>query len=389
VKLYRAHFRDSTHYAAAVASEIAAPILQVVARAMSRSAPTPPDRWRNGVILGNGHIGDVLYRTCSLGLLSRGLPNCEWAYLTTSSAAAVLDDNPAISQILPWLDEADAVSIKRSRTVEFASQRFDVALCSENVTRHRTLIMATRYGIPNRVGFVGKGLSGLVTEGIHLSERMSHPAAFRQMVERITNTTDTSPLRPHIYPSVADMQAAQQECGRLAIAGNNMVIASAVTTRQTIGDFPPDFFVTILCRVLEMAPDARVVLTGLADERPVLESIAERLGARAAVSAGSLSVRAYAAFLRHCAAFLGADSGPRHIANAADIPVFFVRNMGATEIGSGAYCPTEVDIAPRGEYLSAAAMRRALETVDCDAVAAAVVTAARQQARDKRGDIEN
>jgi len=66
--------------------------------------------------------------------------------------------------------------------------------------------------------------------------------------------------------------------------------------------------------------------------------------------------------------------------------VFFVRNMGATEIGSGKYCPTEIDIAPRGEYLSPQAMRRALDDVDRDAVANAIVSAARQQVRGSIAD---
>ena len=134
-----------------------------------------------------------------------------------------------------------------------------------------------------------------------------------------------------------------------------------------------------------MAPGARVLLSGAATDRPVLDAIAIDLGDRAAVSAGNLQLLAYGALLRRCAVFLGADSGPRHLANAAGIPVFFVRNMGATEIGSGKYCPTEIDIAPAGEYLSPQAMRTALETVDRDAVASALVSAARRQARDSIG----
>src|SRR6185437_5501970 len=65
----RSQFRDSYHYALAVASEIVAPGLRLVARAASRSAPTAPASWRTGVIIGQDHIGDVLYRTCSLEAL--------------------------------------------------------------------------------------------------------------------------------------------------------------------------------------------------------------------------------------------------------------------------------------------------------------------------------
>jgi ADP-heptose:LPS heptosyltransferase len=378
----RSQFRDSYHYALAVASEIAAPGLRLVARAGSRSAPTPPASWRAGVIIGRDHIGDVLYRTCSLNALHSGLPECRWSYLTSASAAAVLAGNPAVADVLPWTSDGDGQHIDSTRRGELAKRLFDVALCSDNIAHHHAVMLALRLGIPNRVGFTRKGLSGLVTFGVATDGPTSHPAAFRRMVESVTGLPDPSPLRPMIYPSESDLRAADSEWTRLGLDDSELVIASAVTTRQSIGDFPPEFFTDVLHRVLILAPNARVLLNGAANDRPVLDAIAVELGRRAVVSAGSLQLLAYGAMLTRCAVFFGADSGPRHLANAANIPVFFVRNMGATEIGSGKYCPTEVDVAPPGEYLSPQAMRLALDTVDRAAVANAIVSAARRQARD-------
>ena len=378
----RSQFRDWYHYVLAVASEIAAPGLRLVARMASRSAPAPPASWRTGVIIGGDHIGDVLYRTCSLEALHRGLPDCRWSYLTSESSAAVLAGNPALAHVLPWTSDSDERPLELAKRDQLAKKMFDVALCSDNIAHHHAVMLALKLGIPNRVGFTRKGLSGLVTFGVATDGPTSHPAAFRRMVEAVTGLPDPSPLRPRIYPSQNDLRAADAEWHRLAMDDAEFVIASAVTTRQTIGDFPPGFFSDILRRVLVLAPTARVLLSGGANDRPVLESIATELGDRAGVSAGTLQLLAYGAMLRRCSAFVGADSGPRHLANAAGIPVFFVRNMGATEIGSGKYCPTEFDVAPPGEYLSPEAMRRALETVDRDAVANALAAAARRQARD-------
>ena len=378
----RSQFRDSYHYALAVASEIAAPGLRLVARAASRSAPAPPTSWRTGVIIGRDHIGDVLYRTCSLQALHSGLPECRWSYLTSESGAAVLAGNPALAHVLPWTSDIDERPLAPAKRDELAKKMFDVALCTDNIAHHHAVLLALQLGIPNRVGFTRKGLSGLVTFGVATDGPTSHPAAFRRMVEAATGLPDPSPLRPRIYPSQNDLRAADSEWHRLGMNDAEFVIASAVTTRQAIGDFPPEFFTEILRRVLVLAPTARVLLSGSASDRPVLDTIAPELGDRACVSAGTLQLLAYGAMLRRCSAFVGADSGPRHLANAAGIPVFFVRNMGATEIGSGKYCPTEFDVAPPGEYLSPEAMRRALDTVDRDAVANALVSAARRQARD-------
>lgn len=384
--LDRNRFRDSYHYALAVASEIAAPALRLIARAVSRSTPTPATSWRTGVILGSDHIGDVLYRTCSLEALHRGLPECRWSYLTSESGAAVLAGNPTLAETLPWTTGNGDQPLDPARRDELANRRFDVALCSDNIAHHHAVMLALKLGIPNRVAFTGKGLSGLVTLGIAVDSPVSHPAAFRDMVEHITGRLDASELRPRVYPSVDDLLAAETEWHRLALNDADIVIASAVTTRQTIGDFPPHFFADILARAVALAPGARVLLSGSGQDRPVLDAIAAKLGDHACVSAGTLPLLAYSALLRRCAAFVGADSGPRHLANAASIPVFFVRNMGAMEIGSGKYCPTETDIAPHGEYLSPDQMRRALDTVDRDAIASAIVLAARRRAHDSEPD---
>jgi heptosyltransferase I len=382
VNVDRRQFRDSYRYGLALISEATAPVLRVAARACSRSGPVAPQQWRNGVILSHGHIGDVLYRTCSLKLLKHGLPNCRWSYVTSPSASVALTGNPFLDEVLVWTRDSDGQRLAPGRYRAMATRRFDVALCSDNVGHHRALILALRLGIPNRVAFARKGLSGLITERVMLTESIPHAAAFRRMVEHVTGEVDTSPLRPHVFPSAADFDAARQEWDRLRIGDAEFTVACSATTRQTIGDCPPDFFADILKRVIEIAPSVQIILGGIATDRPLLNSLASQLGERVRVSAGVLGLLAYGALLEKCSAFIGTDSGARHLANAMDIPVFFVRNMGTTESETGAYSPTETDIAPHGEYLSPIAMRRALDAVDRAAVANAIVSAARRQARD-------
>ena len=48
---------------------------------------------------------------------------------------------------------------------------------------------------------------------------------------------------------------------------------------------------------------------------------------------------------------LTSDSGPRHIANAAGVPVFFIRNLWSNRIESGPYIDTETDLAPLDEHV--------------------------------------
>jgi len=325
--------------------------------------------------MGSGHIGDVLYRTCSLEQLTRGLPACQWSYLTTHDGAEILRGNPAIADILAFNRETAADFVPPFSTKDLRAGNFDVVLCTDNIAHHRALWLSVRLGIPNRVAFVQKGFSALATIPV-TTTRASWPEQIRIMVDKITGSTGTEPLRPHIYLNATDRAAAQSEWGDLANPDATLTIASAVTTRQQLGAPPQSLLHGILRSVLEQAPRARVVLTGTSADSQTLAQLAADLGPRALVSAGRLQLREFAAFLTLCDAFVGSDSGPRHLANAADIPVFFLRNMAVPEIEAGRYCETETDIAPPGQYLSRAEAARRLEAVDHRAIASAIVAAA-------------
>ena len=366
----RAQFRDAHRYAVAVATELAAPALRAYARRHAPEPPTAPAEWRRGVILGAGHIGDVLYRTCSLDTLRAGLPDCQWTYATSPVGAELLRGTPAIADVITLPAGGDeAVAALRAGA-------FDVALCTDNIEHHRALALAVRAGIPNRVAFGSKGFSALATLAVP-TVRTSWPAQIRSMVQTVTGRSDARSLRPRVHLDDHDRAAADALWRTLPHPDAALTIVAAVTTRQSIGVFPPDLFTAILRAALTIEPRARVLLAGSEADRPVLDAIASGLGDRAIDIAGALPVRAFIALLERCDAFLGSDSGPRHMANAAGIPVFFVRNMAVPEIEAGRYCDTEVDLAPAGQYLSPAANRAALETIDSAAAGAALIDAAR------------
>ncbi len=374
----RAQFRDPARYAAAVVSELASPLLRAYGTVRANRAATDPARWRRGLILGSGHIGDVLYRTCSLEQLARGLPLCTWSYLTTADGAEILRGNPAISHVLP-LNRETAVDFVQPHSADSLRQHdFDVALCTDNIQHHRGLWLATQLGIPNRVAFAQKGFSGLATIPV-ITPRASWPAQIRAMINAVTGTTNMSGLRPSVYLDADDLMAARIEWNTLAYADASLTIAASVFSRQRLGAIAPSLFIALLRDVLDLCPGARILLTGTASEQSDLTAIARELGPRTLVRAGTLSLRGFAAFLALCDCFVGVDSGPRHLANAAGIPVFFVRNMAVPEIETGKYCDGEIDIAPPGQYLSDADAARSLKAVDFRRLASAIVTAAKQR----------
>ncbi|MCX7590850.1 MAG: hypothetical protein N2255_04395, partial [Kiritimatiellae bacterium] len=92
-------------------------------------------------------------------------------------------------------------------------------------------------------------------------------------------------------------------------------------------------------------------LCGSADEELQLNSLQARFCPDAPVLAGRLNLRALTVFLKYCNLVFASDSGPRHLANAAGIPVVFLRNLNARRAEAGPYLDTETDLAPSLECL--------------------------------------
>lgn len=340
-------FRRRHNYYLASATELVAPLLRAGSRAIT-GPPSAPGEWREGLILSHSHLGDVLYRTCSLDHLRERLPNCRWSYLVTPAASDVLHGNPAVDDVLPLLDEASgrpsAASVRQLR------RRFDVVLCTNTFRIGADLRLALELRAPNRVAFDFKGLGGLVSHRVALNFPRPYPDYFRQMVASLTGGEPGGELRPKVYPTAEDRAAATAARARLALPKGPFIVC-APGARQTSGAAPAQYIASVLRTIAERFAGA-VVLVGSRSERAMLADVAAQAAVTPRILAGDLNVRALAAFLAEATAALTQDSGPRHLANAAAVPVFFFRNLAVPRLETGTYCSTETDLAPGSELLN-------------------------------------
>lgn len=324
-----ATFRDRKNLALARLSEIGAPLLTIGARLSARGVPTPPASWRRGILLGADHIGDVLYNTASLPALAEALPECQWHFVATPPASEILANNPYVFGCV---------------ASPAALGSIDVALCYNSGGYWRELLSALRYGIPNRVGYVHKGFSALVTHPVRINYPQPYPAYFRDLVAQLTGRPPDWPLRPKIYPSSQNTEKAHA-VWRAAELGGKPVIACFLTSRQGAGVWPARKFAETVA-ILEATDCCQTVLCGTASDTALLDALKTEFGLQAAMITGELDLLSLGIFLQMCAVVLCPDSGPRHLANAVRTPVVFVRNFAVGQIETGAYCETEIDAAP-------------------------------------------
>lgn len=270
-----AAFRTRTKRWLAHTSEFVAPLLRTGAAMASRGAPGEPHTWRNGLILGHNHLGDVIYRTCSLDHLAEALPECEWSYLTSAASAELLEGNPAIREVLPWSTGENAWDLQQGKFSELKHRNFDVVLCTNTLRHYPDLALAVALGIPNRVGYTYKGLSALITRGAPIHFPSAYPAYFRAMVADVTSRAPTWPLAPRVYPDNAAMSAASETWEAMSL-GDRRVVACSLTTRQASGNWP----ISHLLAAVEQAHSQMefdLVLTGAASDANDLADAAKQL----------------------------------------------------------------------------------------------------------------
>ncbi|HUQ18165.1 MAG TPA: glycosyltransferase family 9 protein, partial [Gemmatimonadaceae bacterium] len=221
-----------------------------------------------------------------------------------------------------------------------------------NTLRHYPdLALAVALGIPNRVGYSYKGLSGLITRTSPIEFPSPYAAYFRRMVADVASVRADWPLRPRVYPSDEEQSRAARALSSFGFPEDSQIVACSLTTRQAAGNWPRSH----LLAALEAAHAERnfeVILTGAPRDSAELAAAARELSFPAKILVTPLSLRAFVAFLSRCSALLTLDSGPRHMGNAAGIPVLFARNLSHSQVEAGKYCETETDLAPAVEYLS-------------------------------------
>jgi ADP-heptose:LPS heptosyltransferase len=277
-----------------------------------------------------------------------------------SPASEVIAHHPAIASCAPSLESL------------VSAAPIDVAICYNSGAYWRELIQAARLGIPNRVGYVHKGFSGLVTHRISINYPQPYPFYFRDLVGQVTGRTADWAVRPVIYPGPDDEAQARrvwQEAGFNAV---DPVIACFMTSRQASGVCPPEKFAEGLA-CLEARGSVQTVICGTAADGETLERLKAAFALQARIVAGKLSLLSLGCFLRRCAVVLCPDSGPRHLANAVGRPVVFVRNLAVGKIETGAYLESEIDAAPDSERLSPMEQAGAFALLKPEALAARVL----------------
>lgn len=288
-------------------------------------AATP--RFERALVLRFGRVGDLLVLTPALRALARAAPAARIDVVTTPAGGAALVTNPHASAVrtLRWRRAPAWLSPEKARLVrQLRRAGHDIAFVFESAPRYHALVAAL--AIPRVYALARPGstpAAGEVAEqpALHSAGNLDRLLALAGV--------------PHAgweydLPLTADARARAEALLReggldpdarpVAVHPGHFQRRRRWRRKRDPRAWPPERFAEVMHRLA--ARGASFVLTGSADERPLVRAIARAVPvALIADLAGRTDLPTLAAVLARCRLVLTLDTGPAHIAAAVRTPL--------------------------------------------------------------------
>jgi lipopolysaccharide heptosyltransferase II len=272
-------------------------------------------------------IGDLLMTLSAFDMIRARAPNAHVHLVVGSWNKSLAELVPGIGSIetldAPWLirDEPGAtVPTLVSRAKAWRTKAFDLAINFEPDIRTNVLLALS--GASTRVGYRSGGGGALLTHALDYLPR-EHTAA---NAERLVDTALPSSrgVASRIgYARLVVPEAAKREAGHhLVGAKSSRLVGLHASGGRLVKQWAPERFAQV-GSLIAREFGATIVLTGIAEDRPLLDRIKAALPADVASIdvSGAVEIPVMAGLLERLALFISADTGPMHLAAAVGTPV--------------------------------------------------------------------
>lgn len=270
------------------------------------------------------HIGDALLSLPVCRSLRKTLPDAGTDYLVYDHIAPLFRHDPAVDNVVT-ISAEDRHSPRRylQKMMAIRRRRYDIVI--DLLTVPVTAWITRLSGAGLRIGFdKGKWRSRLY------NVRLPYPETGGSLNAKLVAlqglpfevTVDRS------FDVVLLDDEVQAMCRRMNDAGmdpDRPAILFSPVSRVSSKTWPDDYFVAMVEHCLENHDVQALMISGPGEEQ-VVKALARRVryADRVFADVETADVRELAALARNCAIFVGNDSGPRHIAEAAGIPTFTI-----------------------------------------------------------------
>ena len=296
------------------------------------------ERWqeaRNILLIRLDNLGDVLLTTPAMHAVRTSLPDARLTLLASPVGAQVAQLNPDIDDVIiyqaPWMDPWHKLPLDSEREQAMIAQikerHFDAAII---FTSFRQSPLPSAYlcylaDIPLRLAASIDGPGSLLTTRHKHPERVIHEVERGlDLVGAVGITTDERDLVLRV-PATAQVQIQQRLAQEgIACHAEQPLIVVHPGCSMPARTYPWEMYVDVI-DLLVAQLGAQVIVTGAADERPLVDTILQRVKAehQSAVRgwAGVLPFPEFCALIQVANLTITNNTGPMHIAAAVKTPV--------------------------------------------------------------------
>ncbi len=292
---------------------------------------------RNILVVKLDRIGDWVLCTPFLDQLRRGAPEARITAIVAEQVYPLAAACPHLDRVvaLQHRDNAHRFTAADSLTIsaflaDYCTGRFDLALVPRwDVDFADAGQIAAASGATHVVGFaeawtdrkrrLSRGTDRFYTHLID-SRELAHEAEQSPILLEALGVphVPVGPARVDTLP--LDDQAAASFVRRVLGHDARRLVAIAPFASEAKRTLPAARLIP-LSKWLVRSCDLKLVVLGAPEDTRAAEDLVSRIGSGAASACGHLTLRQSAALIRRCAALIGMDSGPAHIAAAVDTPV--------------------------------------------------------------------
>ena len=284
----------------------------------------------SSLVIQTSFLGDMVLTTALMAeLAARGPVDV----VATPVSAGLLANNPYVRHVLLYDKRGSASGIRGFRRVaeELRATEAEAAFLAQGSIRSAALALAA--GIRERVGFSTSAGRPLYTRVVPFRKDLHHAARLWQLAcpERVPGAEQ---IRPRLYPGDAERAAVDALLRRAGVNPGGPLVALAPGSVWATKRWPG---YAELARAL--ATDARVVVIGSSDDRPMAAEVVAAAGQGAVDALGALSLLGSAELIGRCRALVTNDSAPQHLASAVGTPTVTIFGPTVPAFGFGPLAP--------------------------------------------------
>ncbi len=256
------------------------------------------------LVIHTAFIGDIVLSTPLLRKIKDIYPNSDITYVTTPAGAAILRNNPNISEIIEYDKRGKHKGIlgiyQLGKRLKY--ENFNLVITPHRYMRSSILSWLT--GSPVRKGYKNADLSFLYTEKIEYDKKKHE---VEKLLSFVSKDTDKR-YEIELYPNIKDIEKVDE---MLKGYGDKKIVVIAPGSKWFTKKWPLEYFNEVL-KELKNREDIILAVVGGNEER----ALNIEIGGNIVDFRGKTTLLELAELIRRAEVIVTNDSSPIHIASA-------------------------------------------------------------------------